>query len=72
MWCIPKDKPRIKQFRKWLAYRLVAWSRKVHPGNEAAIAFDMSIMTDMLIHGKVITKVDLSEYYTDSPATQRE
>lgn len=45
----PKEQPKLKQFRTWLAFRLVALANWVRPGNKAALAYWTGIMQESML-----------------------
>lgn len=42
----PKEQPKFKQFRTWIAFRLVDLANWIRPGNEAGMAYFMGIIQE--------------------------
>ena len=42
----PKEKPKLKQFRTWMAFRLVDLANWIRPGNEAGMAYVLGIIQE--------------------------
>jgi len=58
----PKNKP--KDWRDWLAYKLVKIAKKIKPESDAVKSFYLELMTDWMIEGKYVTKIDWDKVAT--------
>lgn len=45
------------RFRKWLAYKLANWARRIHPESPEAMAFWHDRYVDFVMTGQSIVKV---------------
>jgi len=42
----PREQPKFKQFRTWIAFRLVDLANWIRPGNEAGMAYVLGIIQE--------------------------
>jgi len=50
-----------QSFREWFAMKLVRLAQWIYPDSEAVKVFYMQLMTDEMIYGKHITRIDPKE-----------
>ena len=63
---------RTTRFRRWLANRLAKLARRIYPQSEEAMAFYMDVMTDALIYGKSVVRVNPMDIQETSPTPDSE
>lgn len=58
MRIVPKKSPKWHEGRKWIARWLVRLAYKIQPQSEDVMAFHIQQMTDMLITGRCVTRIN--------------
>ena len=61
----PKNKPRLKDFRNWLAWKLVNLAKFIYPQSEAVKTFYMQLIHDETIYGRSVFRVSPEDIYKD-------
>lgn len=59
-------KPRWYQLRWKLSNALANLARRIYPSNPDVMAFYMQVVTDYMISGRAVTRIDPSEFYKES------
>lgn len=61
----PTTKPRLSDFRTWLAFRLVDLANVIRPGNEAAMTYMMGIMQESsleeMLYGRSVIEIKVKK-----------
>ena len=57
-----KERPRITQFRCWIAMKLVRLGHRIYPDSPDVVAFYSQLIVDQLIHGQCITRVSPEDF----------
>jgi hypothetical protein len=58
----PKQKPKWHEVRRRIARVFVRIAQKIYPNSPEVMAFHMQQMTDMMILGHCITRIDPMKY----------
>lgn len=59
----PKDKPKFFELRRRLAKLFVDIARRIYPVSPEVNAFYIQMMTDQMVLGQCMTRIDPSLYY---------
>lgn len=61
-----KEKPRWYEFRRKLSTFFVRIARRIHPQNPDVTAFHLQLMSDAMIYGRAVVRMDPMDEFKDT------